>query len=165
MKKTNLTAPRRHGGFTLIELVIVITIIGILAAIALPRFINLQRDARVSKAQAIYGAIKSAAALAKARCEADLATAAAGVCTSSAGVVDMDGAAVDMVNRYPAATQTGIDVAAQMSVGEGLIIAGGGATARTYDIVGGSIPGQCRIAYTAAVANSAPLITLDTSGC
>jgi len=52
-----------------------------------------------------------------------------------------------------------------MSVGEGLIIAGGGATARTYDIVGGSIPGQCRIAYTAAAANSAPLITLDTSGC
>lgn len=151
------------GGFTLIELVIVITIVGILAAVALPRFVNLQRDARISKAQAIFGTIKAAAYLAKARCELDLAQGLAGVCTSSAGRVNMDGALVDMANRYPDASLGGIDVAAQISASEGVTIAG--TSPRIYDVVGGSIPGQCRISYTAAAANQAPLITLDTTGC
>ncbi|UGA54527.1 prepilin-type N-terminal cleavage/methylation domain-containing protein [Vibrio sp. VB16] len=51
---------KRQGGFTLIELVVVIVILGILAVTAAPRFLNLQEDARVSAIQGLSGAINGA---------------------------------------------------------------------------------------------------------
>lgn len=156
---------RRASGFTLIELVVVITLIGILAAVALPRYINLQSDARAAKAQAIYGAVKSAGMLAKARCEVDLAQLSpGGTCTSAGGTANMDGVAVDMVNRYPAASAGGIDAAAQISASEGITL-GGAAAIRTYDIVGASTAGSCRISYAEAVAGAAPVVSITTAGC
>lgn len=55
-----------QSGFTLIELVVVITILGLLAGLALPKFAALQADARLSKMQAALGAMRSAAAMAHA---------------------------------------------------------------------------------------------------
>lgn len=54
---------KRNAGFTLIELVIVIIVLGILAATAVPKFINLQDDARASVVKGAEAAIHSAANL------------------------------------------------------------------------------------------------------
>lgn len=160
-------------GFTLIELIVVITIIAILAAVALPRLIDAQKDARIAKANAIFGSIRSATALAKGRCELDMASNSTGtyICNATGGYANMEGTAVTMINRYPTANAQGIQAAAAISPSaDGLVIlnSGGpglGAT-MTFGLVGAPDSNNCRISYTAsAVVGSAPVIEVITTGC
>ena len=59
MQKARFKRIRSGEGFTLIELMIVVAIIGILAAIAIPNFLNYQRKARTSEARTSLGAIRT----------------------------------------------------------------------------------------------------------
>ena len=84
---------RQQKGFTLIELVIVIVILGILAAAALPRFADLSSDARISSVNGLAGGLRSAAAIAK-------ATQSARSLQSNVSVV-VDGVVIQMQSGYP----------------------------------------------------------------
>lgn len=149
---------KQQSGFTLIELIMVIVVLGILAAFALPRFANLGQDARISAVEGLAGSVRSAAAIAHS------VQLAKGVSATTA--VDLEGATgVTMVGGYPTADANGIVKALQL---DGFGHTGGGTTATstiTFTPTGYTpSTGVCQVTYTPVPASGSQVVA-STGGC
>ncbi|ELI6431771.1 MULTISPECIES: prepilin-type N-terminal cleavage/methylation domain-containing protein [Aeromonas] len=142
---------KKQAGFTLIELVIVIIILGILAVTAAPKFLNLQGDAREAAAQGVQAAVSSSAQLVYSK------SALEGIERASSGAVSSsDGTNIDVVFGYPAATDTGIKNAVTIDGSWSGKVSGGAYVFSTSS-------SQCTVNYTEASETSAASTTL--AGC
>jgi len=145
----------KHKGFTLIELVVVITILGILAAFAIPRFTALDKQARIASINALAGSLRSAAALAHASYLAQ---------GTNPATITMEGQSVALTNGYPDSTASGIQNTLQDYTGFGLALT---ATTATFSMTGAPTPATCSVVYTppTVAGNPAVIAAPATAGC
>lgn len=154
---------RKGAGFTLVELIFVIVIMAILAMVAVPRYMDMQKEARAAKIEAIYGDVQVAS---------KMAHAAVMVRGNVASIV-MEGATVSLVNGYPAASASGIIVAANLDETKDRVTITHVAGAPPYTQI--TLPGSplnlsggaltCQVTYNEAASGGAPTVIKDSTNC
>ncbi len=168
MKKLTSNGFSTQKGFTLIELVVVIVILGILAATAAPKFIDLTGDARTSVMKGVEGSINSAVNLAHAKA---LVSAQTGV----AGEVIIGNKYYALVHGFPAAVAAGDETGTGTGNGLGIdsLLELGSSSditittdtgERVFTYTGAT--GTCEITYANATnSETPPVITATLGGC
>ena len=159
---------QKQNGFTLIELVVVIIILGILAVTAAPKFINLQSDARASALQGVKGAIQGANGLVFAKAALAGDEKKAGSSWTGTDGVDIGAENAAKTNfGYLQATETEFNNAIDADFGttdtnDWKVDASTGQLVITQ--IGAPVS-DCKLTYVEATATKVPEYTIVDTGC